>query len=156
MITFKSLSYPTIFETSTPGTYTVDITDEGGGHTTGAGVHPYNYGGGSGAYVYGSKTLSVGSYTAIVGAAGSGSSNGGDSSFDGEIAGGGKASTNGGGVATTTLSYINGNNGSFGNVWAGTGGASVYPPYGNGATANNGGLSGQTNGYVLICKYNGK
>lgn len=150
-----------IIERSVAGTQTITIPVDGryniklvggggGGHTDGAGVHPYNYGGGSGAYVYGIKTLTAGTYTIVVGAAGAGNSDGGNTSFAGEIAGGGKKSTGGGGVATTTLSYINGNNGSFGNVWAGNGGASVYNGYGTGATANNGGLSGQTAGYIRI------
>ena len=122
----------------------------GGGHTDGASVHPYNYGGGSGAYVYGIKTLTAGTYTIVVGAAAAGDTNGGDTSFDGEIAGGGKRSTGGGGVATTTLSYINGNNCKLGNVYPSIGGAPVYENYGRGATANNGGLYGQTAGYIRI------
>lgn len=150
-----------LFENSTGGTYTLTVKYRcklyiqavgggGGGHTDGAGYHPYNYGGGSGAYIYGTKEVAAGTYTIVVGKVATGNTNGGDSSVFGEIAGGGKASTGGGGVAVTTLSYINGNNGGFGNVWEGPGGASVYGGYGTGMTANNGGLSGGTNGYVKI------
>lgn len=150
-----------IFESNIPGTYNIKIPvtgyyniklvgGGGGGHTDGAGYHPYNYGGGSGAYVYGTKRIEAGVYTIVVGRVASGNTKGGDSTFDGEIAGGGFASTNGGGIATTTLSYINGNNGGFGNIWEGPGGASVYNGYGTGMTASNGDLSGGTSGYALV------
>ena len=136
------------------GRYRIDLVGAGGGgHGTLIGGNTvYNYSGGSGAYVYGVKEIETGTYNIVVGA-GVSNAKGGDSSFDGEIAGGGYPSNGNGGTATTTLSYKNGNHGSFGNTMTAPGGASVYNGYGAGATLSGIGNKSGGNGYAKISLY---
>lgn len=133
-----------IFEGTTAGTYTITLEYPcklyiqlvGGG---GYGVNNYwwHAGGGSGAYVYGNKSMNAGTYTLVVASTNSNRSN---TSFAGEVAGGGErgyANLDGtrggyGGTASTTLSYKNGNAGTFSNGGSASGGASVYGGYGRG------------------------
>ena len=132
-------------------------------------------GGGSGAYVYGTKEFTAGTYTIVVGAVGetqnygsfrSGTApSGGNSSFGGQIANGGSggyvtgglganaatAGTGGEAVYSSGLNGINGNKGtekaySGYDTGAGIGGTSVYGGYGKGGNSDANG----TNGYVKI------
>lgn len=161
-----------LFESSTPGTYQIYIkcrcklyiqaVGGGGGRSSTAypiqGVwHYWSGSGGSGAYVYGNKEVYAGTYTIVVGAgttAGA-TANGGDSVVFGEVAGGGKTGTSSpgnsaggaGGIASTTLNFINGNNGGRWTDSHGPGGASVYEGYGEGAGSDDGAGVG---GYVKI------
>ena len=80
---------------------------------------------------------------------------GGNSIVFGEVAGGGKTGTSwaggstagAGGIASTTLNFINGNNGGRWTDGHGPGGASVYEGYGEGAHSDGGAGVG---GYVKI------
>ena len=116
-------------ETSTAGTYTINLITEaklniilvgaGGGYATSHGGYwTQNANGGSGGLITGTITLPAGSYKVTVGSGGSGSAveggtaygrKGGDTSFAGQTAGGG-----GGGTAD----YLNGS-------WAGAGGTCI-------------------------------
>ena len=181
---YKSTLAPVIFESSSPGTHSVTIPVDGkyeihivGGGSGGSyswwdpGSH--GCGGGSGAYVHGTLTLTAGTYTVTVGAGGnagarvygagtSTSGAGGSSSAFGHTAGGGTASSaayNGGsvgsgGTATSSLSMLSGNNGTDGTVVygpnsSGAGGASVYGGYGAGGVGAYDSTSGG-NGYICI------
>lgn len=176
-----SAGYPTgtvIFESSTPGTYTVKLdysqkyeiwlvgAGGKGAKATSSGVlskMAYAAGGGSGAYVHGTLTVSSGSYSVVVGSA-----NGGQSSAFNNIARGGgngsaSSSSSSGGSGgtysvTSGISGVNGNSGESGRdrlYCEKSGGASKYGGYGKGGNAraaikgteyaNNG-----TNGYVKI------
>lgn len=162
-----------LFESSTPGTYTIRIkcrcklyvqaVGAGGGRQSTAypiqGVwHYWSGSGGSGAYVYGNKEVYAGTYTITVGAgtAGGATADGGNSVVFGEVAGGGKTGTSwaggasggAGGTASTTLNFINGNSGGRWTDGHGAGGASVYGGYGTGASSNDGAAS--VGGYVKI------
>lgn len=162
-----------LFESSTPGTYPIyikcrcklyiHVVGAGGGRSSTAypiqGVwHYWAASGGSGAYVYGVKEVTAGNYTITVGAGTSAgaTANGGNSSVFGEVAGGGKTGTSSagnstggaGGIASTTLNFINGNNGGRWTDGHGPGGASVYEGYGEGARSNDG--SASVGGYVKI------
>ena len=138
-----------LFESGTPGTYTIDISKKctvridmcGAG---GAGnylplMETRRYTGGQGGYIYGETELSSGTYTVIVGAA-----NEGYSSFNGNIANGGtNASQVGGGSGGSTTVVSSGLTGSNG----GTSTASRILTYGGGGYGEN--SSGQ-NGYCKI------
>lgn len=136
-----------IFESSTAGTYTIVIPKTqtyhidlvGGG---GGGHHrspPYtNRGGGSGGYVYGTITIPKGNYTLVIGNGGGADINGGNSSFFNQIAGGGLSyDSYAGGTCSTSLSYVNGNNGG-----SGIRGESVYNGYGRGGYDYEAGTAG--------------
>lgn len=116
-----------IFESATPGTYTVnipntqtyhiDLVGGGGGGWTLFGA---SYNGGSAAYIYGDTLLTKGTYTLVIGSggvttSGSYSNNGTSSSFIENIAGyGERASGNDGaygGTATVVSSGLVGQNG---------------------------------------------
>ena len=145
-----------IFESATPGTYTVNITSSqtyyielvgGGGngyYASGAMAVIACASGGSGGYVYGNINISTGSYSIVVG------SNQQNSSAFNQIAGaGGTASvqTPGtGGTCSTTLNYINGNNGGQTRT---DGGASVHNGYGVGGASRDSNTNGG-NGYCKI------
>lgn len=185
-----------VFESSTAGTYTlvipatayynIIIVGAGGGCASWGGYYSNGYtwnasgGGGSGAYVHGTQRITAGTYTVIVGAGGAGVRNagigagtttaydGGNSSFGGHVAGGGKGgvaingSTGGaGGTATTTLTGESGNaGGSMGYVVGAnaypiqniSGGASKYGGYGAGGYITNQSLDNYNgkDGYVKI------
>lgn len=108
-----------IFESATPGTYTVTIPKTQTYHVdlVGAGgrngsINTYNYGG-SGAYIYGNTLIEKGDYTLKIGAA-----NGGVSTFLGNTAGGGgngadgfNQGTGSGGKATVVSQGLTGQNG---------------------------------------------
>ena len=115
------------------GRYRLDMVGAGGGGKSVpmGGNIIYNYSGGSGAYVNGTVDLEVDDYEIVVGGSAA-NTDGGDTTFNGNIAGGGKKSDGAGGVATTTLNYVNGNKGGFGNTRTVYGGASVYEGYGRG------------------------
>lgn len=128
-----------LFEQSTAGTYTLTLDYDtkchieivgGGGGWLSIPQHGYYYGGGSGAYIKGEAMIPAGTYTIVVGA-GSRTSDGEDSSFYNQIAGGGKggAATNAGGTPTVTLSGLTGINGNEGTL--GVAGSSVYDGEGN-------------------------
>lgn len=161
-----------LFESSTPGSYPIyikcrcklyiQVVGAGGGRSSTAypiqGVwHYWSASGGSGAYVYGIKEVTAGNYTITVGAGTSGGAkaDGEDSSVFGEVAGGGKTgnswaggSTGGaGGIASTTLNFIDGNNGDRWTDGHGPGGASVYEGYGEGARSDG---AASVGGYVKI------
>ena len=131
------------------GKYRIDMVGAGGGGKSVwvGGNTIYNYSGGSGAYVYGTVDLEADDYEIVVGGSAA-DTDGGDTTFNGELAGGGKKSQGAGGVATTTLDYVNGNAGAFGNTWTAYGGASVYEGYGKGADA--GGTQAGGSGYFRI------
>jgi len=156
-----------IFESSTPGTYSVDILTTGkyevicvggggGGVRWGNGnILAYQYaGGGSGGYSNLIQTLVKDNYTVIIGGGGGWTSNGanyagtgGTSSFSDIVnatggQGGKRSSTCSGGVGITQ----NGNGGT-----PSTAGASVYNGYGKGGY----GASNGSAGYVKIV-YKGK
>lgn len=153
-----------IFESSTPGSYDVDLVSgqyeiicvgAGGGGAAACNSWCCSAGGGSGGYSNVLQNVSEGTYTAVVGAGGAGTGqvaygtagSGGDSSFDTVVGYGGAggfahgyngAWTGGaGGTGTTT----NGNTGTSGNNYStrnytpGGGAASVYNGYGVGGGA---------------------
>lgn len=131
-----------LFESATAGTHTLQVDFDctihldlvGGG---GGGMTVTR--GGEGAYISGNMSLSAGSYTIIVGAKGNSDSNGGDSSFENNIAGGGKSNGNGG-TATVVKAGLTGQNGASQstNGW--------INGYGAGGRARKAG----TNGYCKI------
>ena len=161
-----SAGYPAgtvIFESSTPGTYTIKLDYSQKYEIWLVGAVAYAAGGGSGAYVHGTLTVSGGSYSVVVGSA-----NGGQSSAFNNIARGGgngsaSSSSSSGGSGgtysvTSGISGVNGNSGESGRdtlYCEKSGGASKYGGYGKGGNAraaikgteyaNNG-----TNGYVKI------
>ena len=118
-----------IFESSTPGTYTINITSSqtyyielvgggaGGNWMGDSGI----FGGGAGGYISGTIYLSAGNYTLVIGNKGTNGypfnpgTAGGDTTFYNQIAGGGKSRTTyAGGTCTiteNTLTGVNGNNG---------------------------------------------
>lgn len=142
-----------IFESSTAGTYTIVIPKTqtyhidlvgggGGGHKSSSGI-VHRYGGGSGGYVYGLIFIPAGTYTLLIGSGGGTDVSGGNSSFFNQIAGGGVSfNSYAGGTCTTTLNYINGNNGGKDYV-----GESVYGGYGRGGYSIE---YGGTGGYCKI------
>lgn len=161
--TVEKDTYGTYSQQFKAGKYHIDIVGAGASGESSGGGHPYNAGGGSGAYVYGVKEITEGTYDIVVGKGGhapivSSGQDGGDSSVFGEIAGGGKngnqSTTTGGagGTATTTLKYINGNKGGGGNGWAAKGGESVYQGYGKGGSASGNAKDGG-DGYAKIYIY---
>lgn len=109
-----------LFESATPGTYTINVSADctirldmcGGG---GKGYNSMYCSGGSAGYIYGNLELSRGTYTVVVGA-----SNSGNSSFLSNIAGGGSAgarNTPGAGGTTTVVSAgLTGSDGSRGST----------------------------------------
>lgn len=130
------------------GTYDIKMVGAGGAGSVFTNYSEYymSHNGGSGAYVYGSKQITSGNYQIVVGAGGTFPGNnagqggsGGNTTFDGEIAGGGVGGISGGysnpghngagGTATTTLSYVNGN----------SSGTSTYGDYGKGSVTTTAG-----------------
>lgn len=185
-----------LFESSTPGTYQlyvkcrckldIKIVGAGGGATSWGAYYSNGYtwnasgGGGSGAYIHGTKEVFAGTYTIVVGKGGNGydrrglisgwnyAEDGTDSSAFGQVAGGGKGGSalNGGfggdgGVASTTLTGVNGEKGGNMGYVVGAnaypiqninGGASKYGGYGAGGYIANQSLDNYDgkNGYVRI------
>lgn len=149
-----------IFNNSTAGIYTVmipvsqnyyiEIVGAGAsGRKTGI-LSRKKYGGGSGAYIYGTQYIAKGSYTVEIGAGQSAGSNtnGGNSSFNGNVAGGGKGSGSSytGGTYTTSLNGKNGNTGGQ-SVTANSVYDNTSTGYGAGGFSN---TSGSKAGYVKI------
>lgn len=176
---YVTIGYPSgeiLFESSTPGTYNVNLlypcavnVDMVGAGSGGAGMIMTmsggrtvfgSTGGGSGAYVSGTMPVEAGGYTIVVGAGSSGSQGsvaaGGNTSFNGQIAGGGGAhsttSIGAGGSYTIDIDTIVGINGNAGSSRSGagtaSGGSSKYGGYGSGGTgrANSGGAGGDKGG----------
>lgn len=162
-----------IFESSTPGTYTLTLTEATPCeiHVVGAGAGGGYYqigmwsgkGGGSGCYANGSDTLSAGTYTLVVGAGSSKSSSGNIAaggttyiSYDNTTimsASGGKSHAynsegEGGTDVYSSLSisqlYIGQNASST------TGGASMYNGYGKGGNGGQTSAENGVNGYIKI------
>lgn len=121
-----------IFESPTPGTYTItipktqkyhiDLVGGGGGGTSMLGRV---YTGGSAAYIKGETRLEKGDHVLIIGTGGIGhgssdGTNGSDSSFNGNIAGRGYGASTGrsggGGTATVVSSGLTGENGIAGST----------------------------------------
>lgn len=149
-----------LFESSTPGTYTLDVLyttnvelwlvgagGKGASYTpTGGGAVSSKYkrtqwafaGGGSGGYIHGTRVIEPGTYTIIVGSA-----NGGPTSCFGEVANGGgngavaPASATAGAGGTCTISV---------NTLTATTGANGSTATGRSATSSSGGSS-RYNGY---------
>lgn len=167
-----------LFESSTPGTYTLSVEHnqtlsiilvgaggKGAYYRRNTGWLLSAAGGGSGAYVHGSLNVSRGNYTIVVGSA-----NGGNSSAFNNIARGGGNGvatgtgssdvTGGSGGTYTVTSGITGENGNVGGTDrrglqpSASGGASKYSGYGAGGSASvaaSGGYANNgTNGYVKI------
>ena len=138
------------------GSYEIHLV--GGG---GAGCYSTNYidtntsaGGGSGAYIHGTKYITAGTYTVTIGKGGrnQGTNNGngedgGNTIAFNETAGGGKHGnvTNlaggKGGTVSTSLTRVVGKTGKTGTQTA-NGGASVYNGYGKGGNQNENGSAG--------------
>ena len=149
-----------IFESATPGTYTVNITSSqnyyielvgsGASGQTKAGFSKKRYGGGSGAYVYGTQYLAKGTYTVVIGAGKdvNTNTNGENTTFNNNIAGGGKNSDSSyaGGTYSTTLNGRNGNTGGQ-NVTANSVYNNSSSGYGAGGYSNS---SGSISGYAKI------
>lgn len=113
-----------IFESATPGTYTINIPttqtyyiDLVGGGGGGFSVSIGKFNGGSAAYIYGNTVLEKGTYTLVIGNGGGREQNGTSSTFVNNIAGYGGGSTNQstgyGGTATVVSSGLTGQNGAF-------------------------------------------
>lgn len=112
-----------LFESGTPGTYTINVEANctihidmcGAGGAGKDNVLTTSKTGGSGGYIYGNTELTKGTYTIVVGAA-----NGGASSFIGNIAYGGssanKDSDGAGGITTVISSGLVGSNGVTGST----------------------------------------
>lgn len=139
-----------IFESSTTGTYTVELSKSqnyevlmvgGGSGAAQRFIQPYgSVGGGSGAFISGTTFIEKGTYTVVVGAGGYGgdmSGAGEATTFIGQSAGGGTAGIVGerwpgqGGSYTVTLEGLTGINGNSGSD-NGHGGASRYEGHGAG------------------------
>lgn len=150
-LVFKDSHAPNIFESSTPGTYTVEITEAGkyeitvvgagGGGATGSDSNKYAYksrasSGGSGAAVVGVWDLEVGSYTVTIGAGGAGSGNGMWTLNTGKTGG-----------SSSFGSYITCN--------GGTGGKAVWTDQGGTAAGTGGAVSNVTGYTSLIQSTNG-
>lgn len=132
-----------LFESGTPGTYTINVEANCTIHIDmcgagGAGYLPTltkSKTGGSGGYIYGNTELTKGTYTVVVGAA-----NGGASSFIENIAYGGssasKDSDGAGGITTVISSGLVGSNGVKGST------ASRILSYGGGGRKNDNGQNG--------------
>lgn len=176
--------YHKVYEYTEAGTYTITITEDtpckfvivggGGGGAYGSYMDIWNvaYNGGSGAMIQGETTLTAGTYTLVVGSGGTGvygysgggtagggtGDAGGNSTFLGNTAGGGKGgyalagyfATQGypgaGGTATPTGTYT-GTNGVSGDT------AGIYKnQYGAGGTGGGGSAEANTGhtGYVMI------
>lgn len=128
-LVYSSGGYPSgtvLFENATAGTYTLQVDydctihlDLVGGGGAGYAQMVKRTVGGSGAYISGNITLTAGTYTIVVGSGGvydglhHSYSNGGDSSFENNIAGGGKWGYYGGtgGTATVVSQSLTGQNG---------------------------------------------
>lgn len=177
---YVTIGYPrgtVLFESSTPGTYNinvlypctvhVDVVGGGGGGWTYGGSFGYTScsGGGSGAYVHGTLNINAGVYSIVVGSGGNGStsgpnaSNGGQSSCFGQAANGGEGGKNTGGgsgggysINVSTLTGVNGNGGgtAYSKNPSTSGGASKYGGYGAGGGANKSTAYKGGNGYVKI------
>ena len=142
-----------IFESATPGTYTITIPntqtyhiDLVGGGGGGWSFWGGSYNGGSAAYIYGDTLLTKGTYTLVIGSGGYGTTNGRDagngtsSSFIGNIAGYGEGASGNdkgyGGTATVVSSGLVGQNGARNST------AGWINGYGAGGSAGNSGVNG--------------
>lgn len=162
---YVTIGYPSgtlLFESSTPGTYTLNVLypcavhiDMVGGGSGGASYYSSIVGkierasgGGSGAYITGNIDIPAGGYSVVVGSGGAGATNGGTAggggatTFFNQTAGGGTShnySTGGsGGSYAINVSGLTGRNGNKGGgPVEGTagGGASLYGGYGAGGSA---------------------
>lgn len=146
----KSPAGQVIFESATPGTYTVNIPNTqtyhidlvgGGGGGWLLGGTAYN--GGSAAYIYGDTLLTKGTYTLVIGSGGYGTTdgreagNGTSSSFIGNIAGYGEGGWHSnGGTATVVSSGLVGQNGLYRST------AGWINGYGAGGSGGNSGRGG--------------
>lgn len=150
-----------IFESSTPGTYTVTIPATGnyeiwmvgggaGGFPTIVSGKQAWMGGASGGYIHGTTKLSAGAYEAVVSPESSivigGVYSYTDTTFANQIA---KAAA---GDCTVTLSGLTATKGNLGttSTTTGTGGASVYGGYGKGGDASKSSRQNGTPGYLKI------
>ncbi len=126
-LVYSSGGYPSgtiLFENATAGTYTLqvdfdctihlDLVGGGGAGYMSSGIFPETAG--SGAYISGDMALTAGTYTIVVGNGGIVSlhlpTDGNDSTFENNIAGGGKSGVTGtGGTATVVSQGLTGQNG---------------------------------------------
>lgn len=141
-----------LFESGTPGTYTLTVERNctvrldmcGGGGGGSLDIMEGVSTGGSAGYVYGNMNLLRGSYTIVIGSGGVMGNKGGDSSFLGNVAGGGYGGSgkhDGDGGSTTVVTQgLTGSNGSSGSSSGRIG------SYGAGGYSTDSG----TSGYVKI------
>lgn len=182
---YVTIGYPSgevLFESSTPGTYTLNVlypctvhVDMVGGGSGGASYYlksPLTVarasGGGSGAYITGNIDIPAGGYSVVVGSGGAGATSGGTAggggatTFFNQTAGGGTSHNNSavgsGGSYAITVSGLTGRNGNNGGgpVKGGAGGGgSLYGGYGSGGSAysNNGSQSANPGGNGYVKIY---